>query len=123
MERDFRLLNGAHETFSIPMFRGLAHGGHAALDTESWQRLDVGGRGLLHALVGVMYVGPLLYQRPSQGRPCERLVQMTVPMPATHGTGLDLQQHGPYPKSSRQRHDGISPNQGLFGRSLTPPLH
>jgi hypothetical protein len=68
MEPDFLFLNGTHQAFSIPIFRGLTHRGHADLYPESMQRLGIGGGSILHALVGVVNVWLLPYQCPSQGR-------------------------------------------------------
>jgi hypothetical protein len=94
MEHDFLFLKGTQQAFTIPIFSSLTDRGHADLDPQSLQRLDIGGGGILHPLVGVMHVGLLPYQRTSYGRQRERLVELTAQMPAANTPGIHVHQHG-----------------------------
>lgn len=68
VERDFLLLDGAHEALGIAILGRLASRGHTELGTDVVQRLHRRRGCVLDPLIRVMALGPMLRQCSPSGR-------------------------------------------------------
>src|ERR1043166_925725 len=86
--------DGADQTFGEAVLAGLADRRHAEFDAELLQALDVSGRGVLDALIGMMDLGRGAGQGAFEGRASESLVEAAAQVPAADGAGEDIHEDG-----------------------------
>jgi hypothetical protein len=116
-------LHRAHQAFGLSIGRRRADGGQTDVDAAGVEPLEIGGSGILDALVGVLHGGLPLSQGPSPGGARARLVEVTAQMPAAHGTRVDIQPHGPVHELCAQAHVRTIGNPAVVGAHARHALH